>query len=149
MVTPLLNAQIARFSGSKGSGTDRGRTTISGVAAFGGGGLVGTDGALWATESSTKPQASAVDKTVIGMFEDMVLFRGRRFDYLRFAAMRASSSSPRGAECLTRKLSAHSRAKSRWRRQLLAPVTLLEISAPRLAMAMSLCESQTSPFVPR
>src|SRR5688572_20805776 len=75
--------------------------------------------------------------------------RGKEVSYFCFCAMRASSSSPSGALCFTRKLSTHSRAKSRWRRQLTAAVTPIAMSAPRLARVMSLCASHSSPCVPR
>src|ERR1041384_5507591 len=35
VMSPLLNAHITRFSGSRGSGTDLGRTTVSVVSGFG------------------------------------------------------------------------------------------------------------------
>ena len=62
---------------------------------------------------------------------------------------RRISSSPSGRVFFTRRLSFHSSAKSRCSRKLIPAVISMAISAPRLANAMSLCASQTSPCVPR
>src|SRR2546422_130466 len=60
-VTPLLKPQIARFSGSKGSGTDLGITTVCAVALAGG--VFEGNGVRWAGESSATPRARAADKS--------------------------------------------------------------------------------------
>src|SRR5436190_17740002 len=57
-MSPRLNAQTARFNGSKGSGTDFGRTTVSPAAASGFGEGFGTEGALWAGKFNAMQQAS-------------------------------------------------------------------------------------------